>query len=97
MHITVRDRAQIEYRRGGSNQSHTLADVRFASNSDGIPKDEVAVYFAPEGQLACVPFPHGSFKLVANVAEAPEQPDVEFMQRLLDGSESTIAASTNSG
>jgi 2-polyprenyl-6-methoxyphenol hydroxylase-like FAD-dependent oxidoreductase len=44
----------------------------------------VAVFFAPEGQLVCVPFPDGSHKLVANVAEAPPEPPVDFLQHLVD-------------
>jgi 2-polyprenyl-6-methoxyphenol hydroxylase-like FAD-dependent oxidoreductase len=46
--------------------------------------EEVAVFFAPEGQLVCVPFPDGSYKLVANVAEAPPEPQVGFLQQLVD-------------
>ena len=58
--------------------------MHFASDSDGIPKDEVVVCYAPQGQLVRVPFPDGTFKLVANVSEAPEQPDVGFMQGRVD-------------
>ncbi|HZD73296.1 MAG TPA: FAD-dependent oxidoreductase [Actinomycetota bacterium] len=38
----------------------------------------------PEGQLVSVPFPDGTIKLVANVAEAPPEPQVGFLQKLVD-------------
>lgn len=31
-----------------------------------------------------VPFPDGTFKIVANVSEAPPEPDAAFVQQLLD-------------
>jgi 2-polyprenyl-6-methoxyphenol hydroxylase-like FAD-dependent oxidoreductase len=84
MHSTVREQAHIGFTAGGSGESYSLADVHLSNGSSGVPRNEVAVYFAPEGQLVSVPFPDGSFKIVANVVEAPPEPDVAFIQQLLD-------------
>lgn len=80
-HSTVREQARIRFAASAAGASYSLADVHL---SGGVPADEVAVFFAPEGQLVCVPFPDGSYKLVAHVAEAPSEPDVAFMQHLVD-------------
>jgi 2-polyprenyl-6-methoxyphenol hydroxylase-like FAD-dependent oxidoreductase len=81
MHSTVRDQAGIGFPASASGLSYSLADVHL---SGGVPADEVAVYFSPKGQLVSVPFPDGSYKLVANVAEAPHQPEVGYLQDLVD-------------
>jgi 2-polyprenyl-6-methoxyphenol hydroxylase-like FAD-dependent oxidoreductase len=81
MHSTVRDQAGIGFAASGSGLSYSLADVHL---SGGVPAEEVAVYFSPEGQLVTVPFPDGSYKLVANVTEPPHQPDVDYLQDLVD-------------
>jgi len=81
MHSTVRQQAHIGFKASGSGQSYSLADVHL---SGGLPRDEVVVYFSPEGQLVSVPFSDGSYKIVTSVEEAPRQPDVAFVQRLLD-------------
>jgi 2-polyprenyl-6-methoxyphenol hydroxylase-like FAD-dependent oxidoreductase len=66
-HSTVRQQTGIGLDASAAGASYSLADVHL---SGGMPAEEVAVFFAPEGQLVCVPFPDGSYKLVANVAEA---------------------------
>jgi 2-polyprenyl-6-methoxyphenol hydroxylase-like FAD-dependent oxidoreductase len=81
MHSTVRDQAGIGFTANTSGLSYSLADVHL---SGGVPADEVAVYFSPEGQLVSVPFPDGSYKLVANVTQAPHQPEVGYLQDLAD-------------
>jgi hypothetical protein len=73
--------AGVGFRTSGSGNSYSLADVRL---SGGAPNDEVAVYFSPEGQLVSVPFIDGTFKIVTSVDEAPQSPDVDFVQRQLD-------------
>lgn len=81
MHSMVREQAHIPFQAGGSGMSYSLADVHL---SGGVPHDGVAVYFSPAGQLVSVPFPDGSFKIVAQVAEAPHEPVAGFIQELLD-------------
>ncbi|HTP15339.1 MAG TPA: FAD-dependent oxidoreductase [Streptosporangiaceae bacterium] len=81
MHSTVRARAGIGFTASATGASYSLADVHL---SGGLPADEVAVYFSPQGQLVSVPFPDGSYKIVANVTEAPPQSGLEFIQELVD-------------
>ena len=61
--------------------SFALADVRV---DGGLPGDEVLLFFSTPGMLVVAPLPNGSFRLVAEVDDAPEQPDVAYAQRLLD-------------
>jgi 2-polyprenyl-6-methoxyphenol hydroxylase-like FAD-dependent oxidoreductase len=58
-----------------------LADVRVQG---GLPADQVLLFFSTPGMLVVAPLPDGSFRLVAEVDDAPEQPDVAYAQRLLD-------------
>ncbi|MBG6094526.1 FAD-dependent oxidoreductase [Nocardioides luteus] len=81
MHSTVRDRAGIGFPGGKYAESFSLADVRVEGD---LPHDEVILYFSPEGTLVSAPLPDGSFRFVAPVAEAPEEPDVDYVQGLLD-------------
>ena len=81
MNSKIRDLAGL-----GQNGSDTLslsfmlADVRVES---GLPPDEVLLFFATPGMLVVAPLPDGSFRLVAEADDAPEQPDVAYAQRLL--------------
>src|SRR5215204_2499031 len=82
MNSTIRDLAGLGH--NGSDAlslSFTLADVRVKS---GLPADQVLLFFSKPGMLVVAPLPDGSFRLVAEVDGAPEQPDVAFAQQLLD-------------
>lgn len=81
MHSTVRDRAGIGFPGGKYAESFSLADVRIEGD---LPHDEVILYFSPEGTLVSAPLPDGSFRFVAPVPEAPAEPDVDYVQGLLD-------------
>ena len=81
MHSTVRDKAGIGFPGGKYAESFSLADVRIDGD---LPHDEVILYFSPEGTLVSAPLPDGSFRFVAPVPEAPEKPDVDYVQGLLD-------------
>jgi 2-polyprenyl-6-methoxyphenol hydroxylase-like FAD-dependent oxidoreductase len=48
------------------------------------PTDEVRLFWASEGLTVVAPLPNGTFRVVAPVDDAPEQPSVEFVQGLLD-------------
>src|SRR5207344_927713 len=61
--------------------SFTLADVRVEG---GLPADQVLLFFSKPGMLVVAPLPDGSFRLVAEVDDAPERPDVAYAQRLLN-------------
>jgi 2-polyprenyl-6-methoxyphenol hydroxylase-like FAD-dependent oxidoreductase len=71
----------------------TLADVRVES---GLPADEVLMFFSRPGMLVAAPLPDGSFRLVAQVENPPESPDIAYAQRLLNerGPQETTARVT---
>ncbi|MEU0314008.1 FAD-dependent oxidoreductase [Nocardioides sp. NPDC006273] len=81
MHSTVRDQTGIGFPGGKYAESFSLADVRIEGD---LPHDEVILYFSPEGTLVSAPLPGGSFRFVAPVTEAPAEPDVDYVQGLLD-------------
>jgi 2-polyprenyl-6-methoxyphenol hydroxylase-like FAD-dependent oxidoreductase len=82
MSSTIRDLAGLGSNGNGALPlSFTLADVRVEG---GLPPDEVLLFFSAPGMLVVAPLPDGSFRLVAEVDDAPEQPDVAYAQRLLD-------------
>lgn len=81
LHSTVREQAGIGFTGGSYAESFSLADVRV---SGGVPKDEVILYFSPAGLIVVAPLPDGMYRIVATVDEAPHEPDVAFVQRLLD-------------
>jgi 2-polyprenyl-6-methoxyphenol hydroxylase-like FAD-dependent oxidoreductase len=80
MHSTVREQAGIGFTGGEYGESFVLADVRL----DGVPDDEVILYFSPAGLVVVAPLPGGTHRIVATVEDAPEQPDARFVQELLD-------------
>lgn len=80
MHSTIRELAGLRMPGSTLELSLSLVDVRV---SGGLPTDEVGLYFAAAGMLVVAPLPDGSFRLVAEVPEAPEHPDVAYAQRLL--------------
>jgi len=81
MHSAVREHTGIPFSGGSYGESFALADVRL---SGAVPSDEVVLYFSPAGMVVVAPLPGGVHRIVATVAEAPEQPDAAFVQALLD-------------
>ena len=81
MHSTVRERTRIAFSGAAYGESFVLADVRL---SGGVPQSEVILYFSPAGMVVVAPLPDGVHRIVATVDEAPEHPDVAFVQALLD-------------
>jgi 2-polyprenyl-6-methoxyphenol hydroxylase-like FAD-dependent oxidoreductase len=82
MHSQIRDAAGLG--QDGDDAlplSFALADVQVEG---GLPADEVLLFFSKAGMLVVAPLPDGSFRLVAEVDDAPEEPDVAYAQRLLD-------------
>jgi 2-polyprenyl-6-methoxyphenol hydroxylase-like FAD-dependent oxidoreductase len=65
----------------GAGESFTLADVEVDGD---LPHDEVILFFSRPGLLVWAPLPGGTVRLVAAVDDAPEHPDVDHVQRLLD-------------
>ncbi len=81
VHSTVREQAQIHSERNNRGASYSLADVHLKG---GVPDDELVVYFSSAGHLVVLPLPGGIHRMVAHVDEAPEQPDVPFLQEIMD-------------
>ncbi|RZT14816.1 2-polyprenyl-6-methoxyphenol hydroxylase-like FAD-dependent oxidoreductase [Kribbella sp. VKM Ac-2569] len=80
MNSTIRELAGLRMPGNTLQISCSLVDVRV---DGGLPVDEVALYFASAGLLVVAPLPDGSFRLVAEVHDAPEHPDLAYAQRLL--------------
>lgn len=81
MHSKVRETAGIAFEGSSYRESFILADVRLTG---GIPRDEVILYFSPAGMVVVAPLPGGASRVVATVNEAPECPNLEWIQALLD-------------
>jgi len=81
MHSGVRDAAGISFTGGSYAESFVLADVHMTWP---LPDDEVALFFSPQGLVVVAPLPEGRHRIVATCDPAPEFPDVDFVQALLD-------------
>ncbi|MCL2733028.1 MAG: FAD-dependent monooxygenase [Actinomycetia bacterium] len=81
MHSAIREAAGIGFTGGSYGQSFVLADVTM----DWRPgRDEVSLNFHADGLVVVAPLPHGRFRIVAVVDEAPAAPDTACVQALLD-------------
>ncbi|MEU4288421.1 NAD(P)/FAD-dependent oxidoreductase [Kribbella sp. NPDC026596] len=80
MNSTIRELAGLRMPGNTLQLSCSLVDVRV---DGGLPVDEVALYFAAAGLLVVAPLPDGTFRLVAEVHDAPEHPDLAYAQQLL--------------
>ena len=81
MHSTVREQAGIGFSGCSYEHSFVLADARLTGDT---PTDEVKLFWAPEGLTVIAPLPDGSFRIVAPVDNAPEEPSEAFLQEILD-------------
>jgi len=81
MHSAVRDQAGIGFAGDTYGQSFVLADVHLHWEFDN---SEVVLYFAPAGLVVVAPLPGGRHRIVATTDVAPEHPDRDHIQALLD-------------
>jgi len=81
MRSKVREIVQIPFRGASYDESFVLADVHL---SGGVPSDEVILFFSPAGMVVVAPLPDGVHRIVATVEDAPEHPDIAWVQALLD-------------
>lgn len=79
-HSIVRETFGIPFDGGSYRESFILADVRMEWP---IPRDEVTLFFSPDGLVVIAPLPGDRFRVVATVDEAPEQPGAEFVEAIL--------------
>jgi 2-polyprenyl-6-methoxyphenol hydroxylase-like FAD-dependent oxidoreductase len=81
IHSTVREQAGIGFQGGVYAESFALADVRLSGE---VPADEVILFWAKAGLTVVAPLPGDIFRIVAPVADAPEQPSAHYIQQILD-------------
>lgn len=81
MHSAVRAQAGIGFTGDTYDQSFVLADVHLEWEHAA---NEVMLYFAPEGVVVVAPLPGGRHRIVAAMDAAPERPDRDVVQALLD-------------
>jgi 2-polyprenyl-6-methoxyphenol hydroxylase-like FAD-dependent oxidoreductase len=81
IHSTVREQAGIGFQGGLYDESFALADVRLTGEA---PVDEVILFWAKAGLTVVAPLPGGIFRIVAPVADPPDQPSAQFVQQILD-------------
>jgi len=81
MHSVVREAAGIGFVGEPYGESFVLADVKM---DWPLGMDEVSLFFSPAGLVVVAPLPGGSFRVVATMDEAPEQPAIADVQKLLD-------------
>jgi 2-polyprenyl-6-methoxyphenol hydroxylase-like FAD-dependent oxidoreductase len=81
MHSAVREYTGIGFTGDTYAQSFVLADVHMDWQ---LPDNEVMLYFAAAGLVVVAPLPGGRYRIVATADEAPEHPDRDYVQALLD-------------
>lgn len=81
MHSAVREQTGIGFTGDTYGQSFVVADVHLDWEFD---RREVMLYFAPAGLLVVAPLPGGRHRIVATADVAPEHPDRDDIQALLD-------------
>lgn len=80
-HSVVREHSGIGFTGDTCPHSFVLADVHMDWH---LSDAEVMLYFSPEGLVVVAPLPKGRHRIVATVDEAPEHPDRDHLQALLD-------------
>lgn len=81
MHSIVRKSSGIDFEGDSYAESFVLADVQMDWSFNNR---EVSLFFSPEGLVVVAPLPDGSFRIVATMEDAPEQPKVDDIQELLN-------------
>ncbi len=81
MHSLVRQAAGIGFTGHSYEQSFVLADVDMAWNPG---REEVMLFFSPPGPVVVAPLPDNRFRVVAALENAPAQPGIQDVQRILE-------------
>lgn len=81
MHSTVRSAAGIGFSGSAYEESFVLADVDMEW---GHGREEVMLFFSPEGLVVVAPLPGGRFRVVATVGKDRQAPTRSDVQDLLD-------------
>lgn len=81
MHSMVREQSGVPFAGGEYEQDFVLADVHM---DWPLSRDEVTLFYSPDGLVVVAPLPENRFRIVATVDGAPELPSTAYMQSLLD-------------
>jgi 2-polyprenyl-6-methoxyphenol hydroxylase-like FAD-dependent oxidoreductase len=81
MHSIVREQANIAFVGAAYQESFILADVHM---DWPLSREEVTLFFSPDGFMVVSPLPDERFRIVATVDEGPELPSAPYVQSLLD-------------
>ena len=81
MHSAIRQSTSIAFEGEAYGESFVLADVRM---DWPLGRHEVSLSFSPAGLVVVAPLPDGSFRVVATMDQAPSEPGIADIQRLLD-------------
>ena len=80
-HSIVRQQAGIPFEGGAYDERFVLADVRMDWPH---PREEVDLFFSPDGLVVVAPLPGDHFRIVATAAAVEGTIDAQFLQSLLD-------------
>jgi 2-polyprenyl-6-methoxyphenol hydroxylase-like FAD-dependent oxidoreductase len=81
MHSKVREQSSIDFKGSAYAQSFVLGDVHM---NWPLGPEEVTLFFSPEGFVVVAALPEQRYRIVATVDEAPETPNGDFLQDLLN-------------
>lgn len=81
MHSMVRGAMNTDFTGSSYEESFILADVTMEWS---YGRDQVMLFFSPDGLVVVAPLPNGTFRVVATLDPAPEHPGVEDVQALID-------------
>jgi 2-polyprenyl-6-methoxyphenol hydroxylase-like FAD-dependent oxidoreductase len=81
MRSAVRELSGIEFVGAAYEQRFVLADVHM---DWPLSREEVTLFYSPDGLVVVAPLPDDHFRIVATVDEAPELPSSDFIQALLN-------------
>jgi 2-polyprenyl-6-methoxyphenol hydroxylase-like FAD-dependent oxidoreductase len=80
MHSVVREQVGIGFTGASYPESFVLADVRMTWP---VPRTDVTMHLSAEGITVVAPLPDNRFRVVATVADAPQHPSIDDVQRIL--------------
>ena len=81
MHSVVREQSCVAFAGGEYEQGFVLADVHM---DWPLSRDEVTLFYSPDGLVVVAPLPEDRFRIVATVDDAPKSPSMAYMQSVLD-------------
>jgi 2-polyprenyl-6-methoxyphenol hydroxylase-like FAD-dependent oxidoreductase len=81
MHSAVRTTCGIPFEGAQYEDSLVLADVSVQETGQ---RNEVTLFFSPDGLVVFAPLPGNRYRVVATVRDAPEKPDAALIQQLLE-------------